>query len=175
MRTRSAELAGTRNLVIAGAAVTAIGVSMAVWETQAEQTLMLQALQEAPSIEGLSIVEVTKRGSERGKIMVSADGAFPTDKLLDAMIEGGDEEYTPFLDAVHPMGAQTIAQRTERMNDSFSHRFRTIDPEDCVGDHGEGPHRDNLRDMSRRYADVTDADADACIEYIEDWRRRNAA
>ena len=56
--------------------------------------------------------------------------------------------------------------------DSFSHRFRTIVPEDCVGDHDERPHQDNLRDISRRYADVSDADA--CIEYIEDWRRKNS-
>ena len=32
---------------------------------------------------------------------------------------------------------------------------------------------DTLRDGSRRYADISDADA--CIEYIEDWRRRNTA
>ncbi len=56
--------------------------------------------------------------------------------------------------------------------DSFSHRFRTIVPEDCVGDHDEGPHRDNLRDVGRRYADISSADA--CIDQIETWRRRNA-
>ena len=56
--------------------------------------------------------------------------------------------------------------------DSFSHRFRTIVPEDCVGDHEEGPHRDNLRDVGRRYADISSADA--CIDYIETWRQRNA-
>lgn len=55
--------------------------------------------------------------------------------------------------------------------DSFSHRFRTIVPEDCVGDHDEQPHRDNLRDVGRRYADISDADA--CIAYIEGWRQRN--
>ena len=55
--------------------------------------------------------------------------------------------------------------------DSFSHRFRTIVPEDCVGDHEEGPHRDNLRDVGRRYADISSADA--CIDYIEAWRDRN--
>ncbi len=56
--------------------------------------------------------------------------------------------------------------------DSFSHRFRTVVPEDCVGDHDEGPHRDNLRDVGRRYADISTADA--CIDYIESWRRKNA-
>jgi maleamate amidohydrolase len=27
-------------------------------------------------------------------------------------------------------------------------------PEPCVGDMDEGPHRDNLRDVGRRYADI---------------------
>ena len=55
--------------------------------------------------------------------------------------------------------------------DSFSHGFRTIVPEDCVGDHDEGPHQDNLRDIGRRYADIKDADT--VIEYIEGWRKKN--
>ena len=116
MRTRAAELAWARNIVIMGIAVMAIGAAITVWETHAEHTLMLDAAQEAPSIETLSIVEATERGSDRGKIMVSADGAFLSGKLLDAMIAGGGEEYTRFLDAVRPTGALTIAERTERMN-----------------------------------------------------------
>ena len=56
---------------------------------------------------------------------------------------------------------------------SFSHRFRTLVPEDCVGDIEEGPHRDNLRDIGRRYVDVTDLAF--CIDYLERWGRRNAA
>lgn len=42
--------------------------------------------------------------------------------------------------------------------DSFQWGFRTIVPEDCVGDIEEGPHRDNLRDVGRRYADISSAD-----------------
>lgn len=38
--------------------------------------------------------------------------------------------------------------------DSFSHGYRTIVPEDCCGDQSDGPHKDNLRDVGRRYADV---------------------
>ena len=56
--------------------------------------------------------------------------------------------------------------------DSFQWGFRTMVPEDCVGDHDEGPHRDNLRDVGRRYADITSADA--MIGWIEEWRTRNA-
>jgi maleamate amidohydrolase len=56
--------------------------------------------------------------------------------------------------------------------DSFSHGYRTMVPEDCVGDHDPVPHHQNLEDVGRRYADVVNADA--CIEYIEDWRKLNS-
>ena len=55
--------------------------------------------------------------------------------------------------------------------DSVSYGFRTMVPEDCVGDHDPVPHHQNLEDVGRRYADVVDADA--CISYIEDWRKLN--
>ena len=45
-------------------------------------------------------------------------------------------------------------RRFASVNDSFSHGFRTIVPEQCCGDMEEGPHWDNLRDVGRRYADV---------------------
>ena len=56
--------------------------------------------------------------------------------------------------------------------DSFQWGFRTIVPEDCVGDHDEQAHRDNLRDVERRYADISSADT--CIDFLESWRQRNA-
>ena len=34
-----------------------------------------------------------------------------------------------------------------------------------------GPHRDNLRDVGRRYCDITSCDE--VIEYLEEWRTRN--
>ena len=55
--------------------------------------------------------------------------------------------------------------------DSFSLGYRTIVPEDCVGDHEDTPHRDNLRDVERRYADISSADE--VIRRIEAWRGRN--
>ena len=55
--------------------------------------------------------------------------------------------------------------------DSFSYGFRTMVPEDCVGDHDPVPHHQNLEDVGRRYADIVDADT--CMEYIEDWRKLN--
>jgi len=38
--------------------------------------------------------------------------------------------------------------------DSFQYGFRTIIPEECVGDLDSQPHQDNLRDVGRRYADI---------------------
>jgi len=49
--------------------------------------------------------------------------------------------------------------------DSFQWGFRTMVPEDCVGDIEEQPHRDNLRDIGRRYADIVMADTVA--QYLE--------
>jgi maleamate amidohydrolase len=39
--------------------------------------------------------------------------------------------------------------------DGFSHGYRVFVPEDCVGDVDEQAHQDNLRDMGRRYAEIT--------------------
>ena len=39
--------------------------------------------------------------------------------------------------------------------DSFSAGFRTLVLEACVGDHGRDAHESNLRDVHRRYAEVT--------------------
>jgi len=39
--------------------------------------------------------------------------------------------------------------------DAFSHGYRTLVPEDCVGDQGRDGHESNLRDVHRRYAEVT--------------------
>lgn len=77
------------------------------------------------------------------------------------------------VDTVIVTGCNTSGCIRATAIDSFSHRYRTLVPEDCVGDIEEQPHRDNLRDIGRRYVDVTDAEA--CIRYIEDWGRRNQA
>ena len=52
--------------------------------------------------------------------------------------------------------------------DSFSNGFRTLVPEDCVGDQGRDAHLSNLRDVHRRYAQVTTADE--VIAYLESVR-----
>ncbi len=75
------------------------------------------------------------------------------------------------VDTVIVTGCVTSGCIRASVIDSFQWGFRTIVPEDCVGDHDERPHQDNLRDVGRRYCDVTEADA--VIAWLEDWRGRN--
>lgn len=76
------------------------------------------------------------------------------------------------VDTVIVTGCNTSGCIRASAIDSFSHRYRTLVPEDCVGDIEEGPHRDNLRDIGRRYVDVTDCAT--VLAQIADWGRRNA-
>lgn len=56
--------------------------------------------------------------------------------------------------------------------DAFSNGFRTLVPEDCVGDQGRDAHESNLRDVHRRYAEVTTADdAIAYLEHVAEGVR----
>jgi maleamate amidohydrolase len=57
--------------------------------------------------------------------------------------------------------------------DSFSNGFRTLVPEDCVGDHGHDAHLSNLRDVHRRYAEVTSSDE--VISYLAELRQPTEA
>jgi len=64
------------------------------------------------------------------------------------------------VDTVFVTGVATSGCVRATIVDAFSHGFRVLVPEECCGDMEEGPHRDNLRDVGRRYADViTLADA----------------
>lgn len=76
------------------------------------------------------------------------------------------------VDTMIVTGCMTSGCVRASIIDSFSHGFRTIVPEDCVGDAEEGPHRDNLRDVGRRYADITSSDA--VIDYLDEIRKRNS-
>ena len=76
------------------------------------------------------------------------------------------------VDTVIITGCNTSGCIRATAIDSFSYRYRTIVPEDCVGDIEEQPHRDNLRDIGRRYVDVVDLAT--VLAYIEEWRGANA-
>ena len=56
--------------------------------------------------------------------------------------------------------------------DAFSNGFRTLVPEDCVGDQGHDAHLSNLRDVHRRYAEVTNVDE--VVSYLGRLPRREA-
>ncbi len=76
------------------------------------------------------------------------------------------------VDTVIVTGCNTSGCIRATAIDSFSYRYRTIVPEDRVGDIEEQPHRDNLQDIDRRYMDVTGLAT--VLGYLEDWRQRNA-
>jgi maleamate amidohydrolase len=73
------------------------------------------------------------------------------------------------VDTIILLGCVTSGCVRASIVDSFQWGFRTLVPEDCVGDQHEEPHWDNLRDVSRRYCDLTTADA--MIDAITNWRR----
>jgi len=72
------------------------------------------------------------------------------------------------VDTVFVTGCTTSGCVRATIIDSFSHGYRTMIPEECCGDMEEGPHRDNLRDVGRRYADVI------TLERALDYFRRRA-
>ena len=75
------------------------------------------------------------------------------------------------VDTVIVLGCVTSGCIRASVIDSFQWGYRTIVPEDGVGDHDERPHHDNLRDVGRRYCDVTSTDE--VIDWLETWRGRN--
>ncbi len=75
------------------------------------------------------------------------------------------------VDTVIVTGCITSGCVRASVIDAFSLGFRVMVARDCVGDHDQAAHDQNLKDVERRYADVIDS-ADA-IAAIEDWRIRN--
>lgn len=62
------------------------------------------------------------------------------------------------VDTVIVTGCVTSACIRASIIDSFQYKFRTIVPEDCVGDREADSHANNLRDVGRRYCDVVTCD-----------------
>lgn len=76
------------------------------------------------------------------------------------------------VDTVFVVGCTTSGCVRASVIDAFSYGYRVMVPEPCVGDMDEGPHRDNLRDVGRRYADILGMDE--TLDYFEQVRRRNS-
>jgi len=75
------------------------------------------------------------------------------------------------VDTVIVTGCITSGCVRASVNDAFSLGFRVMVPHDCVGDHDQAAHDQNLKDVERRYADIIDS-ATAIAE-IERWRQAN--
>ncbi|MFC7541439.1 isochorismatase family protein [Siccirubricoccus deserti] len=75
------------------------------------------------------------------------------------------------VDTVIVTGCITSGCVRASVIDAFSLGFRVMIPQDCVGDHDQAAHDQNLKDVERRYADVISG-AEA-IAAIEQWRRSN--
>jgi maleamate amidohydrolase len=61
------------------------------------------------------------------------------------------------VDTVIVTGCTTSGCVRASIIDAFSYGFRVAVPEDCCGDAERQPHEDNLRDVGRRYCEVTSA------------------
>jgi maleamate amidohydrolase len=76
------------------------------------------------------------------------------------------------VDTVIVTGCVTSACVRASIVDSFQYKFRTIVPEDCVGDREADSHHSNLRDVGRRYCDVSTSEA--VIDWLENWHEHAA-
>jgi maleamate amidohydrolase len=60
------------------------------------------------------------------------------------------------VDTLIVTGCTTSGCVRASVTDAFSHGLRVFVPVDCIGDVDEGPHQANLRDIGRRYCELTD-------------------
>jgi maleamate amidohydrolase len=75
------------------------------------------------------------------------------------------------VDTVIVTGCITSGCVRTNVTDAFSLGFRVMVPQDCVGDHDQAAHDQNLRDVEFCYDYVTENAA--AIVAIENWRIRN--
>ena len=82
------------------------------------------------------------------------------------------------IDTVIVAGVQTSACVRQTVVDSCSYGFRTIVPEEAVGDRAAEPHAANLFDMGAKYADVLPlgdvVEAVRAVDPERETRRRSA-
>jgi nicotinamidase-related amidase len=110
---------------------------------------------------GTEAVEVDPRiapeGDERVILKKYASAFFGTDL--------GTELTTDGVDTLVIAGVTTSGCVRATAVDSLQHGYRTVVPEDAVGDRAEGPHRANLFDIDAKYGDVVTTDA--VLDYLE--------
>jgi len=110
---------------------------------------------------GTEAVEVDPRiapeGDERVILKKYASAFFGTDL--------GTELTTDGVDTLVIAGVTTSGCVRATAVDSLQHGYRTVVPEDAVGDRAEGPHRANLFDIDAKYGDVVTTDA--VLDHLE--------
>jgi nicotinamidase-related amidase len=110
---------------------------------------------------GTEAVEVDPRiapeGDERVIFKKYASAFFGTDL--------GTELTTDGVDTLVIAGVTTSGCVRATAVDSLQHGYRTVVPEDAVGDRAEGPHRANLFDIDAKYGDVVTTDA--VLDHLE--------
>jgi len=73
------------------------------------------------------------------------------------------------VDTVIVTGVNTSGCIRATVIDSFQRGYRTVVPEDCVGDLEQQEHDDNIRDMRRRYSRISSAAE--VIDYLKRCKR----
>jgi len=101
----------------------------------------------AENSEAAELSPILKAPSNEPVIIKKAPSAFfNTDVLRLLTLQS--------CDTVIVTGCVTSGCIRATVIDAFSYGFRTIIPEECVGDYTEEQHRANLFDVNNRYADV---------------------
>ena len=125
--------------------------AVAFHETQLERTTWLHKM---PGLR--SLISGTRECEIDGRVAPIADepvfekqaaSAFFGTSLVSYLVGAG-------VDPVVVTGCVTSGCVRASVVDAISWGFRTIVPEECVGDRAPGPHSWNLFDMDSKYADV---------------------
>jgi maleamate amidohydrolase len=125
--------------------------AVAFHETQLERTTWLHKMPGLRSlISGTRECEIDRRVAPVAAEPVfekQAASAFFGTSLVSYLVGAG-------VDTVVVTGCVTSGCVRASVVDAISWGFRTIVPEECVGDRAPGPHAWNLFDMDSKYADV---------------------
>jgi maleamate amidohydrolase len=125
--------------------------AVAFHETQLERTTWLHKMPGLRSlVSGTHECEIDRRVAPIADEPVfekQAASAFFGTSLVSYLVGAG-------VDTVVVSGCVTSGCVRASVVDAISWGFRTIVPEECVGDRAPGPHAWNLFDMDSKYADV---------------------
>ena len=102
-------------IIGAGAVLLILAAATGVWEAKSPHTIEITQTRPSEPIEGVRVLEVTRHGASAGRIVIDAQSAFVSGALLDAVLEGGAQEYRRMRSAGAPQRAETLDARAQRM------------------------------------------------------------